>query len=449
MRDVEQRPAVQVDVRRVDVGQPADDQALTDERGVAQQRAVRAAVERGGVEQQHRIAAGRRRRRGRSRVAGREERFVAPAPSSRRAAATARRAGALPRARRGRCRRSRPPATPRRAGVEVVEHERQLVGGLAPVGRAEDRAELRRGEEQLDDAERVLPEPQDAVAGPDARRRRAPARAGSPGRRARRYVRRTSPSTDGELLRPRAAVLAQQVAETGAVQRRRPRRILARDCVGHGQVRGRPRSSTPTSTSSSTGGCGRTTSIPRCATRPSAFVDDEVGNASVTVARARARAAPTCSCPGETDAIGERRRRERAGLPPERRYDEALPRDYWDPRGARRAARPVSVSTRPCCSRTTGCCGSARSTARCPRSLGNMGAWNRWCATVVSEGARSAASGRAPQPARSRLARRAAPPRSKPAGVRLAMIAPGARRRPSALASRSRSRLVGVRRARA
>src|SRR5262249_3516156 len=36
--------------------------------------------------------------------------------------------------------------------------------------------------------------------------------------------------------------------------------------------------------------------------------------------------------PGETDAIGERRRRERAGLPPLRRYDEALPRDYWDPR---------------------------------------------------------------------------------------------------------------------
>ena len=35
--------------------------------------------------------------------------------------------------------------------------------------------------------------------------------------------------------------------------------------------------------------------------------------------------------PGETDAIGERRRRERAGLPPLRHYDEALPRDYWEP----------------------------------------------------------------------------------------------------------------------
>ena len=45
--------------------------------------------------------------------------------------------------------------------------------------------------------------------------------------------------------------------------------------------------------------------------------------------------------PGETDAIGERRRREREGLAPLARYDEVLPRDYWDP--AARAERLASL----------------------------------------------------------------------------------------------------------
>src|SRR5664279_1945685 len=66
------------------------------------------------------------------------------------------------------------------------------------------------------------------------------------------------------------------------------------------------------------------------------FVDDEIGNVSVKW-REHELITADVQLPGETDAIGERRRRERAGLAPERRYDEALPRDYWDP--ATRAAR--------------------------------------------------------------------------------------------------------------
>ena len=71
--------------------------------------------------------------------------------------------------------------------------------------------------------------------------------------------------------------------------------------------------------------------------------------------------------PGETDAIGERRRRERAGLPPLRRYDDALPRDYWEPRRAPRSS-PRSASTKRCCSRTTGSAGSASSALVAPRA---------------------------------------------------------------------------------
>ena len=51
---------------------------------------------------------------------------------------------------------------------EVVDDERELVGLLAPVRRAEHRAELGAGQQQLLDAEAVLPEPQDAVTASDA-----------------------------------------------------------------------------------------------------------------------------------------------------------------------------------------------------------------------------------------------------------------------------------------
>ena len=59
------------------------------------------------------------------------------------------------------------PATRSTRGVEVVDHERQLLGRLAPVGGAEHRAELRRREQELEDAVRVLAEPQHAVARAD------------------------------------------------------------------------------------------------------------------------------------------------------------------------------------------------------------------------------------------------------------------------------------------
>ena len=47
--------------------------------------------------------------------------------------------------------------------------------------------------------------------------------------------------------------------------------------------------------------------------------DHEIGIAEVQV-------------PGRTAEVGERHRRARAGLPPLERYDERLPRAYWEPR---------------------------------------------------------------------------------------------------------------------
>ena len=52
--------------------------------------------------------------------------------------------------------------------VDVVDHERELLRRLTPVGRAERAAELGRGAEAFEDAERVLSEPQDAIASLEA-----------------------------------------------------------------------------------------------------------------------------------------------------------------------------------------------------------------------------------------------------------------------------------------
>jgi predicted TIM-barrel fold metal-dependent hydrolase len=151
------------------------------------------------------------------------------------------------------------------------------------------------------------------------------------------------------------------------------------------------------------------------------FVDDALGHVRV-VWRDRVLAIADVQQPGETDAIGERRRREREGLPPLARYDEALPLDYWNP--AARAARLAALGFDEAVlfpnyglvfERTLSCDLRAL--------LANMAAWNRWCETVVAEG-----QGRLHPVAHlslrdldwleRQLARLAA------VGVRLAMIAP-------------------------
>jgi hypothetical protein len=151
------------------------------------------------------------------------------------------------------------------------------------------------------------------------------------------------------------------------------------------------------------------------------FVDDPVGHVRV-VWRDRVLAVADVQTPGETDAIGERRRRERAGLPPRFRYDEILPRDYWHP--AARADRLAGLGVDEAIVFPNYGLIFERTLSGDPPALhANMAAWNRWCETVVTEGRGRVhpvahLSLRDPAWLERQLARLAS------AGVRLAMIAP-------------------------
>jgi predicted TIM-barrel fold metal-dependent hydrolase len=153
------------------------------------------------------------------------------------------------------------------------------------------------------------------------------------------------------------------------------------------------------------------------------FVDDALGHVWV-MWRDRVLAAADVQLPGETDAIGERRRRERDRLPPLVRYDEALPLDYWSP--AARAARLAGLGfNRAVLFPNYGLVFERTLSCDLPALLGNMAAWNRWCETVVAEG-----GGRLCPVAHLSLRdlgwleRQLA--RLSAVGVRLAMIAPAA-----------------------
>jgi predicted TIM-barrel fold metal-dependent hydrolase len=122
------------------------------------------------------------------------------------------------------------------------------------------------------------------------------------------------------------------------------------------------------------------------ALRPEAlrFVDDPLGHVRL-VWRDRVLSVADVQLPGETDAIGERRRREREGLPPVARYDEILPRDYWDP--AARAQKLGALGVDEAILFPNYGLGWERRLGVDLRALtANMTAWNRWCAVVVEEG---------------------------------------------------------------
>jgi len=126
--------------------------------------------------------------------------------------------------------------------------------------------------------------------------------------------------------------------------------------------------------------------------------------------------------PGKTAEIGERHRRLRAGQPPPVPYDEELPRDYWEP--AARLAKLAELGVdEGVLFPNYGLLWERALHQSLPALLANMGAWNRWCATVVAEGqgrlhAVAHLSLRDPVWLERQLA-----DLSK-AGVRLAMIAP-------------------------
>jgi len=90
--------------------------------------------------------------------------------------------------------------------------------------------------------------------------------------------------------------------------------------------------------------------------------------------------------PGETDAIGERRRAEREGRPPAARYDDALPRSYWEPAARLDALDGMGVDEAVLFPNYGLLWERRLGRLSTPSMLANMAAWNRWCATVVSDG---------------------------------------------------------------
>ena len=114
------------------------------------------------------------------------------------------------------------------------------------------------------------------------------------------------------------------------------------------------------------------------------FVDDALGHARV-MWRDRVLSVADVQVPGETDAIGERRRRERSGEPPLARYDEILPRDYWDPAARREKLAALGVDEAMLFP-NYGLVWERTLQADLSALTANMAAWNRWCETVVQEG---------------------------------------------------------------
>jgi predicted TIM-barrel fold metal-dependent hydrolase len=112
--------------------------------------------------------------------------------------------------------------------------------------------------------------------------------------------------------------------------------------------------------------------------------DDELGYPWVTWRGRRLQAADV-QLPGETSALGERRERIRAGLPPESRYDDELPRDYWD--ASARVDKITAMGLDAAVVFPNFGLGWERTLdADLPALTANMTAWNRWCEHVVVDG---------------------------------------------------------------
>ena len=89
--------------------------------------------------------------------------------------------------------------------------------------------------------------------------------------------------------------------------------------------------------------------------------------------------------PRDTVGLGEHRQRLRQHLPPTYGYDDTLPRHYWDP-----SARADHLDTMGLDEAVLfpnfGLLWERRLSVSLDALKANMTAWNRWCATVVTDG---------------------------------------------------------------
>lgn len=115
------------------------------------------------------------------------------------------------------------------------------------------------------------------------------------------------------------------------------------------------------------------------------IVDDDLGYAWLTW-RGRRLDIADVPRPGDTRAVGRHRARFRRGEPPEYRYDDALPDDYWSPSARIRQLDSMGIN-RAVVFPNFGLLWERRLSESLPALTANMGAWNRWCASVASESA--------------------------------------------------------------
>jgi predicted TIM-barrel fold metal-dependent hydrolase len=114
------------------------------------------------------------------------------------------------------------------------------------------------------------------------------------------------------------------------------------------------------------------------------IVDDELGYPWLTW-RDRKLQPADVQQPGQTSALGTLHERIRAGRAPETRYDDELPRDYWDAgaRADRLAAMGVDEAV---VFPNFGLLWERTLDADLGALTANMTAWNRWCASVATDG---------------------------------------------------------------
>jgi predicted TIM-barrel fold metal-dependent hydrolase len=114
------------------------------------------------------------------------------------------------------------------------------------------------------------------------------------------------------------------------------------------------------------------------------IVDDDLGHAWLTQAGRRVDLAEIHH-PGDLDAMGAYRRRVREGLPPEVPFDEALPRQFFDPE-ARLAQLDEFGLSGAVLFPNYGLLWERPLADRLEAVLANMRAWNRWAADVAAVG---------------------------------------------------------------
>jgi predicted TIM-barrel fold metal-dependent hydrolase len=114
-------------------------------------------------------------------------------------------------------------------------------------------------------------------------------------------------------------------------------------------------------------------------------IEDDASGTPRVCWRGRVLGMAEVQVPGRSSEVGEKHRRARAGLPPLERYDEALPREYWEP--AARLAKLADLGVdEAVLFPNYGLLWERALHASLPALRANMTAWNRWCSTVAKEG---------------------------------------------------------------